>query len=333
MGRSVSRPGSVSPRFAVVIQFRTFRNTDPPGLVRVWNDALSGRGTVPLRNTSLLEYFILSKSYFDPNALQVALNGDRIIGLALSGFGPSPDRQQLDLGVGVLCLIGVLPDYRGKGVGTELLKRSEQYLRQRGARTILAGPMAPANPYTFGLYGGCLSPGFLESNETLGPFFLRNGYEVSDTVLVLHRQLERPFNIVDARFPALRKQYEVKTQPKRGALRWYDECVRGPLEFLSFQVEERGSGRSVGQASIWEMEPFSLRWNESVVGVTGITNDKSVQRQGVARLLLGNIMRCLHDQYFTLVECQVPPDNAPALGLFRGLGFLQVDTGRRYRKK
>jgi ribosomal protein S18 acetylase RimI-like enzyme len=53
----------------------------------------------------------------------------------------------------------------------------------------------------------------------------------------------------------------------------------------------------------------------------------------VGRLLLGNVMRFLHDQYFTMVETQVNPDNAPAVGLFRGLGFQQIDMGHRYRRK
>jgi ribosomal protein S18 acetylase RimI-like enzyme len=316
-----------------VIQFRTFRNTDPPGLVRVWNDALAGRGTVPLRSASLLEYFLLCKSYFDPDGLHAALDGTQIVGWALTGFGPDATHMKLDLSTGVVCLLGVLPDYRGKGIGTELLKRSEDYLRRCGAGVILAGPMPPQNPFTFGLYGGSQSPGFLESNSTIGPFLQRRGYEVSDTVLVMHRQLERPFNVIDGRFPALRKKFDVKTQPRRGPTPWYDECVRGPLDFLSFQVEERGSGLAVGQARIWEMEPFSLRWNESAVGLVDVSVEEPVRRQGVARLLLGNVMRFLHDQYFTLVEAQVCPDNAAALGLFRGLGFKQIDTGRRYRRK
>ncbi len=192
--------------------------------------------------------------------------------------------------------------------------------------------MPPANPFTFGLYGGSQSPGFLESNDTIGPFLLKRGYVVSDTVLVLHRVLDRPFNIIDGRFPALRKRFEVRTQARRGTGPWYDECVRGPLEFVSFQVEEKSSGRVVGDARIWEMEPFSMRWNESAVGVVHVGIDPSVRRQGLARLLLGNILRFLHDQYFTLVEAQVDPGNTAASGLFRGLGFQQVDVGRRYRK-
>src|SRR5262249_52669988 len=198
-------PGRSARDATVVISYRTFRNGDPPGLVHVWNDAFTGRGTVPLRNTTLLEYFVLAKSYFDPAALQVALDDRQLVGWALSGFAPDAARRALDPTIGVLCALGVLPSYRRRGIGTELLRRSEDYLRQRGARTLYAGALPPANPYGFGLYGGSQSAGFLESNDTIGPFLKKRGYEVSDSVVVLQRHLDRPFNIIDGRFPALRK--------------------------------------------------------------------------------------------------------------------------------
>jgi ribosomal protein S18 acetylase RimI-like enzyme len=121
--------------------------------------------------------------------------------------------------------------------------------------------------------------------------------------------------------------------PRKGADSWYHENVRGPLEFLSFQVEDRTTSKPVGSARIWEMEPFSVRWNESAVGIVDVRIAELVRRQGVARLLLGNVMRFLHDQYFTLVEAQVDPANTAGVGLFRGLGFQQIDVGRQYRKR
>src|SRR5262249_15630081 len=96
-------------------------------------------------------------------------------------------------------------------------RHSEAFLRTRGAREIFAGPMAPLNPFTFGIYGGSQSPGFLESDRTIGPFLQRRGYRIVETQLVLQRHLDRPFNVIDGRFPALRRRFEVKQLPRRGA--------------------------------------------------------------------------------------------------------------------
>src|SRR5262249_56582496 len=129
---------------------------------------------------------------------------------------------------GVCCLLAVLPSHRGGGIGTELLRRGEAYLRGRGARDVFAGPMAPLNPFTFGIYGGSRSPGFLESDAGIGPFLERRGYRVADTVLVLQRHLDRPFNVIDGRFPALRKRFEVRQQPPRGTPGRDQERPRSP---------------------------------------------------------------------------------------------------------
>jgi ribosomal protein S18 acetylase RimI-like enzyme len=314
-----------------VTRFRTFRNGDPPGLLRIWNEAFTGRSGVPLRTTSLLEYFLLAKPYFDPEGLIVAEEDD-LVGCGLCGFAPNAAGTALDLGTGCLCLLGVLPSYRRRGIGTELLRRCEDYLRGRGAKVLLAGPMAPNNPFTFGIYGGSQSPGFLDSDGA-GPFFEHRGYRVAETALVMQRHLDRPFNVIDGRFPALRKRFEVRQLQRRGTGPWYVEGVRGPLEVEAFRIEERGTNAVAGRVLVWEMEPYSQRWNEHPVGLLHVRIEEPFRRQGVARLLLGNVLRFYHDQYFTLVEAQVPAGDAAALGLFRGLGFKQIDTGHVYRRQ
>jgi ribosomal protein S18 acetylase RimI-like enzyme len=314
-----------------VIHFRTFRNNDPPELLRTWNEVVSGRGGAALRNTTLLEFLVLSKPYFDPAGLHVAVVEGVLAGWALAGFGPNATGTGLDFTRGVICVLAVRPAYRRRGLGTELLRRCASYLRERGASEVFAGPMAPLNPFTFGIYGGTQSPGFLDSDRTIGPFLERHGYCVVDTQLVLQRHLDRPFNVIDGRFPALRRRFEVKPLPRRGTAGWYQECVRGPLEIEGFRLQEKDTGRAVGRALVWELDPFSLRWNEHGVGILHVEIEEDLRRQGLARLLLGNVLRCYHDQYFTLVETQVRQDDLPALSLFRGLGFQQIDAGHLYR--
>ncbi len=80
-----------------------FVNTDPPGLVDVWNTSFTARGAAALRTAALLEYFLFAKPYFDPEGLIVAAVDDKIIGFALAGFGPADDGAHLDPALGVVC--------------------------------------------------------------------------------------------------------------------------------------------------------------------------------------------------------------------------------------
>src|SRR5436309_618128 len=132
-------------RSEIVIHYRTFHNDDPPGLVKVWNEAFPGRGAVALPTAPALEDYVFATPYFDPAGLVVAWQDGAHAGFAPAGFGPGPHEASLSTRDGVICTLGVRPAHRGRGIGTELLRRCEAYLSGRGATTTYAGPMPPFN--------------------------------------------------------------------------------------------------------------------------------------------------------------------------------------------
>jgi GNAT superfamily N-acetyltransferase len=176
-----------------VLQYRTFRNTDPPRLVEVWNEAFPGRSAVSLRTATPFERFVLAKPYFDPAGLIVAEEDGHCLGFVHAGLLEAEAR-------GVISLIAVRPSRQRQGIGAELLRRSEEYLQGRGARAIFAGAAEGCNPFYFGLYGGAICSGFLLSDPAAEPFFLKHGYRVQQTLLVLQRPLDVPLRVSDPRF-------------------------------------------------------------------------------------------------------------------------------------
>jgi ribosomal protein S18 acetylase RimI-like enzyme len=312
-----------------VIHYRTFRNSDPPGLLEVWNEAFTGRGTACLRITALLEYFLFAKPYFDPEGLVLACDGAKPLGFALAGFGPSAAGNALDTATGVICLVGVVPSRRRQGIGKELLRRSEEYLRRRGARTLTAGPVGGLNPFTFGLYGGSNSPGFLESDAPARPFLERRGYAVRNTTVVYQRPLDRPVAAADGRFPAYRQRFEIHAEllPAAG---WWREGSLGPVEMYEYQLFDKAAQRAVARACLWEMETFRPRWNDHGIGIVDLEVDPALRRQGLAKFLLTQILYHLQEQFFSLAEVQVSAENAAAVQLLGGLGFTEIDRGHGY---
>jgi ribosomal protein S18 acetylase RimI-like enzyme len=311
-----------------VIGYRTFLNNDPPALVDVWNRSFTGRGAVFLTGPLLLDYFVLSKPYFDPAGLILAHDEGRVLGFALAGFAPNAEQTALDLKRGILCVLGVVPEARKQGIGTELLHRAEAYLRGRGAEEILAGPLGWLSPFTFGLYGGGQSPGFLESDALARPFLEKHGYKVQQTSLVYQRSLSVPLNVADPRFTGFRQECEIHAGPMHGS--WWQECVFGPLEVQEFRLVEK-HGTVLARCSMWEMEPYAQRWNEQPVGMVQFEVAPEHRRHGAARFFLVQLMRHLRDQFFTVIETQLGPDNAAGLALLNSLGFEHIDTGHLYR--
>jgi ribosomal protein S18 acetylase RimI-like enzyme len=316
-----------------VTEYRAFRNGDPPGLVRIWNQCFTGRGAAALRGSTLIEYCLFAKPYFDPRGLVVAADGAAPVGFALAGFGPSADERSTDPRTGVLCAIAVLPDYRRKGVGSELLHRAEAYLREVGAATLRAGPRRPANPFTFALYGGADSPGFLDSDPAARPFLEKHGYVPRETTLVLHRSLAEPVTVGDARFLSLRQNCEIHPRQLPHSS-WWRECVLGPAADLAveYRLVDR-SGQAVARAVLWEMETFRRQPGDHAVGVLELEVVPEQRRRGAAKFLAVQILRHLQEQYFSLVEAQLPEGNDAALSLARLIGFRQVDVGRCYERK
>jgi ribosomal protein S18 acetylase RimI-like enzyme len=316
-----------------VVQYRTFRNDDPPGLVEIWNETFTARGAAPIRNPSALERHTLAKPYFDPAGLIVAYDANTCVGFAHAGFGPNQRENALAYTTGVICLIGVRPAYRRQGVGTELMDRCTAYLRSKGARTIYAGSMRPYAPFYLGLYGGSDLPGFLASDMAAAPFLEYQGFGPSETCLVFQRRLDQPITVADGRFPALRRRFQVRMVPRTGVASWWQECVLGPLEPLEFRLEESSNGRMAARAEVWEMEGFSWRWGVPSAGVLSLQVREDLRRQGLGKFLLLSIIKYLQEQYFGILEVQAMERNQAAVKLVQSAGCAQVDFGRLYKRE
>jgi ribosomal protein S18 acetylase RimI-like enzyme len=315
------------------MRYRTFRNADPPALVALWNEALTRRGAVELRSHTPLENAVFNKPYFDPNGFIVAEDDTgRMVGFAHAGFGPTDDLSALDTTHGVICAIAVRPEQRRSGFGSELLRRAEAYLRERGATTLRAGVSRPDKPFYLGVYGGSNAPGFLRSDADIEPFLLKRGYTPDRRVNVFDRRLDTPLNIVDPRFGALRKKYEGQALPQARLGSWFRECVLGPLEPAEFRLDDKASGQTAARALFWEMTDYGWRWGAPPAGVLDVQVRNDLRRQGLGKFLLAQLLRHLQEQYFAVAEVQVPDGEETAAKLFRSLGFVQVDLGVSYVK-
>ena len=319
-----------------MITFRRFKNTDPPALADVWNEAYPARSAFPLRTPGLLERWIFSKPYFDPDGLIVAIDdadNNKLVGYVLAGFGPNQELSALDYSQGVICSLAVRPASHRHGIARELVHRVEQYLTARGATTLRAGPRWPLCPYGFGLYGGTNCPGFLASDPGADPFFKSLGYTPAGSTLVFHKKLDVPLAIADGRFGLLRKRYETQILRAAGVPSWWHDCVWGTLEPVEFRlVDKLANNFLAARAIVWELEGYGWRWGFPSAGVLDIQVRQDLRRQGLAKLLMERVLRFLQDQFFGICEVQAPDDHPDLIGLCRAVTLEQVDVGTTYVK-
>lgn len=336
-----------------LIQYRPFRNSDPPQLASLWRAHSGPRGYLQPMSAALLEQFVFGKPYFDRLGLIVADDGHRIVGFAHAGFGPNEARTDIDTELGVTSMLITHPSAEPE-VGATLLEKSEAYLRRRGARVLYAMEINPLNPFYMGLYGGSELPGALDSDPQTKELFLAHGYREIDRTVVLHRELGSFRPVIDRTQTMLRRKSNVEVFADPRTDSWWQACTEGMFErteFVHYSRDMQGllggmgstphrEGEAGGSRGIMPLSRAVFRnldvipsgWGVQSAGLIHMEVAPEYRGQDVGTFLLCEALRQLQEQGVMQVETQAMQSNAPALGLYRKLGFVTVDGGSVLRK-
>jgi GNAT superfamily N-acetyltransferase len=316
-----------------VFQFRPFRNTDPPRIAEIWRDQPSQRGLAQPVTAGILEQLVLSKPYFDPEGLIILLSDDTPIGFVHAGFGANDEQSGLTTDVGTTYQLMLRADRRNDALADELLARSEEYLRKRGAKVIYAGGIRPLNAFYLGLYGGSELPGILANDHVFNEACRRRGYREIDRVVVLLLEL------AGFRPPVTRSQRQLRREVACQELQmppvrtWWEACTTGAFERIRFTLTRPGGSEPLADVWFWDVEPLSTSWGAPAAGMFDLSVPNDQRRKGLATFLLGEAFERLRNRGVLLVEAQTMQENTPAVALYERLGFKKVDEGIVYRKE
>lgn len=314
--------------------FRPFRNTDPPWLAEIWRDQPPMRGMMQPVTPTLLEQLIFSKPYFDPEGLIVLLSDKRPIGFVHAGFGANDDQSQISTDIGTTYQLMLRADRRNNhALADALLKCSEEYLHNRGAKVIYAGGIRPLNGFYLGLYGGSELPGVLANDQAFHETCLRNGYREIDRVVVSLLQLADFRPPITRNLRQLRREMALREYPSPPIRSWWEACTTGAFERIRFGLNRVGSDDTAADVWFWDIEPLSTSWNAPAAGMFDLEVPNDQRRKGLATFLLAEAFERLRTRGVVLVEAQTMQQNTPALALYEKLGFQKVDEGVVYRKE
>ena len=310
-----------------MIEYRSFRNYDPPQLVRLWNQARLGRGAVqPVTNDESFDPANFAQQYFDARGVIVAVDGEVPVGFVHAGFGCTDDGSALDRKRGVICAVIVMPGYRLQGVGRELVRRAELYLREAGATEITAGPAPRHDPFFFGLYGGAQPVGFLDSDRNAAPFFTKLGYQAGSQFIVTQRSMHDR-DPVNFRLTLLRRKWELGLADHPDPCPWWWTVRYGRLESLHCVLIPTGGGQPVASLTVVGLDLYSRVWHESAIGVCDLWVAEGQRRQGFGQALLIETIKRLRQETVSAITANVPVDDPSAQAVFRSVGFQSIDRG------
>ena len=316
-----------------MLRYRCFQNCDPPRLAALWCEQPSRRGVARKVTPTLLEQLVFCKPYFDPEGLIIAETENDIVGFVHAGFGPNEQYDDVATDLGVICQLMVSPKVERQAVATELMSRSEDYLRHQGAKVLYAGAIFPLNPFYLGLYGGSELPGVLESDTDACEVYSRCGYREVSRCVILQRELQGFRPIVDRRQLKIKREYRIDIDSSALAANWWEACTYGCIERTRFEIRPADGGPCCGGLSYWSVEPMGSSWGVHLSGLLQVEVVRDMRKLGLGTYLNSEVLRQLQLAGANIVEAQTMKDNVVALGLYHKLGFEVVDHGLVLRKQ
>lgn len=314
-----------------MIEFRCFRNDDPPRLAEIWRTADLGSCAMQPMTSALLEAGVFSKPYFDRHGLIVALEDGRPVGFAHAAFGTTADRSALDTTTGAILLVVVVPHAAADAVSRGLIERCESYLASRGARGVIGGGSPDVGGFYLGLYGGSDIPGVLDSSPAMQAAFVRAGYVVDGRIAVLRRPLAGFRPPVNRLQMAIRRSTTLSVVDEPSRRTWWEAATTTGLALRRYVLRNQAE-ELLGTATFWDMQPLASAWGVAAAGLMHVDIEGPRRRQGLASYLVAEALHDLASEGVALVETHAAESNQPALSLFGKLGFQPADHGTIFRK-
>ncbi|MEO2002281.1 MAG: GNAT family N-acetyltransferase [Pirellulales bacterium] len=314
-----------------MIEYRCFRNDDPPRLASVWRSTDLGPLAMQPMTTAELEAGVFSKPYFDRRGLIVATENDNIVGFAHAGFGPTADQKGIDTRVGSTLLAVVPPHSSEQEISDQLLVRCERYLRECGATSLLGGGSDVYRGFYLGLYGGSDLPGILDSSSMMQQMFERAGYRQQQRITVHRRPLEGFRVPVNRLHIAIRRRtvMHVIDEPERRT--WWEAATTTGVALRRYELRNK-TDDVLGSATFWDMQPLSQGWGVVAAGLLHVDIEGPRRRQGLAQYLIAEAMHDLSQEGVALIEAHTTDANVPASKLFEKLDFSQSGQGILFEK-
>ena len=315
-----------------MVEYRSFRNNDPPRLLQLLREANLGRGFAPAASIYHYDLAVMALPYFEPAGLIVASEDDRLVGFVHAGFGFQEHHRELDHSQGVISSIVVHPDHQRSGVATELLKRAEDYLKQKGATHIQAGQSRYCDPFYQGIYGGAHPSGFLQSDTSAAKFMSAMDYEPKSYSDIFQKDIANSKSSINFRIMSLKRQTELIETDEAFSTTFWWYCHYGNVESRQYQLVMKKTGDFVASLTVIGLDCYIASWGERAVGIVDIFVAPEHRRKGFGQTIVTEALRQLKGDMISLAECHIPEENEPARALLLSLGFVTVDRGVVFEK-
>lgn len=329
------------------IIYRTYRNTDIPGLTRIWNEVKSP-DYLPLK-TNFSE--IVSSLLFDPEDFFVAVETDdelprnfmcdgTVVGFIHGGYGPKEDGQTFDYSVGTIAMLRVLEREDREEIAQNLLERLEKHFISRGAKKIYAGAVYPHAPFYMPLLSTGELHGIIQSSTFAIDLMRKNHYEL-ETCFELYRiDITRSIPSIRKEIMTVVNRCRVEYEnAEKASQNWWNRVAYQEIErkFSVIRMPENDEIRGSAESHLFT--PTVRSPEEERIAKENRVGTRSVfatvyslyvkpeyRNSKIGQGLIDGILDQLHREGCKFVELQVPSTNEAAKKIFTNFKFTHFSN-------
>ncbi len=308
-----------------MIEYRSFRNSDPPLITAIWSAQAPLRGRISTVRPNFLAEHVFGKPYFDRHGFILATVKDQVIGFAHAAFGPSPARDSADHQDGVVSLLMTIEHPRAREAALGLLAKCEAYLVANGAERATAFGHKERCPFYLGLYGGTQLPGVLVEQRPVLEALAAAGYQQRERTIILQRDLAQGAIPIDRSQHLLKRSYDIDAAINPPDSNWWEAATLGPFSRMQFDLLSRATDEVCGQLLVWDMYPLAKSWNITSAGLVDMKIESEHLNVDTTRFFIAEVSRYLYRRAISLLEAQHSASDDRAATIFAELGFQPVD--------
>lgn len=283
--------------------------------------------------TQAFEVSVFCLPYFDPRGLIIAEVDGTPVGFVHAGFGFRDDLSGLNTEQGVICALLVVPEQRRQGIGTALLAKAEEYLRQQGVKTIDFGQSKYRDPFYMGLHGGARLSGVCDSDPGLREFLTARQYAPALGSTIFQCDLSSYRAPSNMQLIGIRHKTELQAaDPVQPASYWWYTHL-GNVESLRYRLVTKRTGDVAATVTVIGLDHYINTWRERVIGLVEMQVAPPLRGQGYGAALMIETMRRLRSEMnITLAEIHVPHGKDAGLQAVAKAGFVPIEEAHVYRR-
>ena len=292
-----------------------------------------GRGVAAGLTVDAFEYFVFAQPYFDKHGVVLALDGDRLVGYAHATKAVNDDESGLSESRGSVIALLVHPDFRRKGIGTELIRRASRYLQDEGVQTVRLGPDNLTNGFYMGMYGGAQPNGFLEADGSMHPFAQSMGMEPAQRFRSYQRDLNRKTREpMSMKLIANRRNTVLQAVDPSSGASWWWLTRYGRLDAVQFNLLDKRTNEALASCELFGLDLYIPKWGQRAAGLGQISVPDQHRGNDYELSLVLEMGKYLKDQLVTIIDVSIDECETETVTLLESVGFEQYDTGTVFAK-